>query len=268
LRNQSGSTLALTADEKSIYQGSTVTFTATVQPTISNLPVPTGSVKFLYNGQTLGVATLQAGSASLAVTALPVGSDTVTAVYQGDTNYSSTSTGASVVVAVAPAPALPADFVVDVPSGGVTITSGSKVSLSFSVLANASFNGTVAFSATNLPAAMSVNFTPASLSLAPGATATDVLSISTSAQVVLAGMLGLPCLGLLAFFPGNRRSLRRPTPLILLSVCSLVGLLSLAGCGSSPVNATPAGDYTIIVKATPSVSGVSAKSFNVLVHIQ
>jgi hypothetical protein len=270
LRNQSGTTLTLTADEQSITQGSSVTFTATVQPAIRYRPEPTGSVKFLYNGQTLGVAQLQAGSASLAVTSLPIGSDSVTAVYEGDTNYSSTANGATVAIAVAAAPPVPADFVLNAPSGAISIPRGSNASLSFSVLANAGFNGTVAFAAENLPKGMSVNFAPASVRLSPGGTATEELFISTTASnstAAAAGVFGLPFLGSLLLLGGSRRRLRRAVAILLVSVGSLAALVSLSGCGGSAVSVTATGDYTIVVQATPSVSGVSAKSFNVTVRV-
>ncbi len=266
LRNQSGTTLKLIADEQSINQGGSVTFTAFVQPAIAYRPPPTGSVKFLYNGQTLGVAPLQAGSASLAVTSLPVGSDSVTAVYEGDTNYSSTSSGATVTVTVATAPVVPSDFVLNAPSSALSITRGSSASLSFSVLANAGYSGTVTFTAKNLPKGMSVTFTPVTLSLGPDETATEELFISTttSNSQTLAGILLLPFLGSFFLLNGNRRRLLRVIPVLLLS---LAGIASLSGCGSSPVNVAAKGDYTIVVQATPSVSGVSTKSFNVTVHV-
>lgn len=269
LRNQSGSMLALTTDEKSINQGSSVTFTAVVQPAISYRPVPTGNVKFVYDGQTLGVASLQAGAASLAVASLPVGSDTVTAVYEGDSNYSSTSNAATVVVTVTTAPVVPADFVVNVPTGTLSITQGGNASLSFSLLANASFNGTVVFTATNLPKGMSASFTPMSLALTPGGTATAQLAISTmtsNAHVVLAGIFGLPFVGSLFFMAGNRRRLRRALPMLVVSLGAFAGLALLSGCGGSS-NGIASGDYTIVVQATPSVSSASTKSFNVNVHV-
>jgi hypothetical protein len=231
--------------------------------------VPTGNVKFVYNGQTLGVASLQAGAASLAVASLPVGSDTVTAVYEGDTNYSSTSNAATVVVSVTTAPVVPADFVVNVPTGTLSITQGGNASLSFSLLANTSFNGTVVFTATNLPKGMAASFAPMSLALTPSGTATATLSISTmtsNAHVVLAGIFALPFVGSLFFMAGNRRRLRRALPMLAVSLGAFAGLALLSGCGGSS-NGIASGDYTIVVQATPSVSGVTTKSFNVSVHV-
>jgi hypothetical protein len=272
LRNLSGSTLALTADESAITQGQSVTFTAVVQPSIAYRPSPTGNVKFLYQGKTLGVAPLQAGSASFSVDSLPVGSDSVSAVYEGDTNYSSTSNVATVAVTVATAPVVAADFTINAPSTPLSLTRGSNASLNFSLLANDSFNGTVSFAATNLPAGMSVSFAPSSVTLAPGATATETMFVSTtssksSSQIATAGVLTIPFLGSLFCLSGVRRRLRRQALIVLVLLGSLAGLVSLSGCDSSPVRTAAKGDYTISVQATPSVSGVTAKAFNVTVHV-
>jgi hypothetical protein len=75
-----------------------VTFTATVSP------IPDGgTVAFFYNGTSLpcGNVNLNSGVATCADANLPVGSDSVTATYNGDTDYSG-STSAPVVQVVNP----------------------------------------------------------------------------------------------------------------------------------------------------------------------
>jgi hypothetical protein len=78
----------------SVY-GQAIVLTAAVSATAPGAGMPTGTVSF-YNGTTLlDTATLPAGGAdSVAFTyaSLPVGSDSITAVYSGDANFS-TSTG-------------------------------------------------------------------------------------------------------------------------------------------------------------------------------
>jgi hypothetical protein len=70
--------------------GKSVRFTATLS---SNGSLPKGElVTFTYNGTTLGTGLItSAGTASLLTTALPAGSDVVTATYAGSANYSSAS---------------------------------------------------------------------------------------------------------------------------------------------------------------------------------
>ncbi len=274
LRNVSGSSLNLVADTNSINQGDGVTFTAFVQPTVDHRPTLTGDVKFQLNGQTLGTAPLQAGSASLYVDSLPVGSNTITAVYVGDANYSSNFVGASVTVKVAAAPVVSPDFVLSVPSGGLTIARGSNASLSFSLAANAGFDGTVSLTATNLPAGMSVNFAPSSVTLKPGQTATATIFVSTttsassSAKLASVWIVSMPVLGSLFCLAGFRRrsALRAMVLTVLLGTLGTIAMLTSCG-GGSAVRTAHTGDYTIVVKATPSVSGIAAKAFNVTVHV-
>jgi len=81
---QAATTTTVTSSKNPSNQGQSVTFTATVTSTYA---VPTGTVTFTQGTTTLGTATLTGGKARLAVTTLPVGSDTVTATYNGTANF-------------------------------------------------------------------------------------------------------------------------------------------------------------------------------------
>ena len=74
--------------------GQSVAFTATVNAVAPASGTPTGSVAILDGSITLGTATLSSGGkATLTTKALPAGPDTITAVYSGDSNFTtSTST--------------------------------------------------------------------------------------------------------------------------------------------------------------------------------
>ena len=90
-------TTTLSASPTSLAQGGSVTLTATVS---GSGGTPTGSVQFLNGNTVLGTGALSGGKATLVTTALPVGTLSLTAVYQGDTNFSSsTSNAVSVTVA-------------------------------------------------------------------------------------------------------------------------------------------------------------------------
>jgi hypothetical protein len=70
--------------------GESVTFTATV--TAGNASTPTGSVEFFDYGTSLGTVALDnGGQASLTTTALPAGSDSITAVYLGAPGFPSST---------------------------------------------------------------------------------------------------------------------------------------------------------------------------------
>ncbi len=77
------STTTVTSSPNPSAYGQSVTLTATVT---SSAPIgPTGTVTFNDGSTTLGAATLSAGTATLVTTKLPVGSNAVTATYNGDT---------------------------------------------------------------------------------------------------------------------------------------------------------------------------------------
>lgn len=88
----------ITSSESSLTAGDSVTFTATVAPTQSGMPAPTGSVQisspFSYNFP--GVTVPLSGNQAQANVVMPIGTFQVTATYLGDTN-NAPSTSAAVV---------------------------------------------------------------------------------------------------------------------------------------------------------------------------
>ncbi len=79
-------TTTLTADSSSIVQSYPVTFTASV--TSSATGTPTGTVTFMDGTTVLGTGTLDSGgSATLTTSALPAGTNSITALYSGDANF-------------------------------------------------------------------------------------------------------------------------------------------------------------------------------------
>jgi sugar lactone lactonase YvrE len=93
---------ALTASPTTVVLNETVTLTAVVSDTTTTSSTPTGTVTFSYGSTSLGSVSLSGGMASLATTTLPPGTDSITAVYGGNTNFAgSTSTAVRLVVEVA-----------------------------------------------------------------------------------------------------------------------------------------------------------------------
>jgi hypothetical protein len=65
-----------------------VTFTATVTPAVPNRLTPTGTVQFQIDGNKVpGTFTLNSGTASFPMSALTVGTHTITALYSGDGSF-------------------------------------------------------------------------------------------------------------------------------------------------------------------------------------
>jgi Bacterial Ig-like domain (group 3) len=80
-----GSALALTSSLNPSSFGQSVTFTVTVVPQFSG--TATGTVTFRSGTATLGSATLSSGVASYTTTKLAVGTDSITAVYNGSSSF-------------------------------------------------------------------------------------------------------------------------------------------------------------------------------------
>jgi hypothetical protein len=93
---QSGSSTALSSNANPSSYGQAVTFTATVAPAYSG--TPTGTVSFFDGSTSLGNATLSGGVAtfSTSATALIAGSHSISAKYNGDSDYLASSSAAFV----------------------------------------------------------------------------------------------------------------------------------------------------------------------------
>jgi hypothetical protein len=87
--NKAPTTTSLTSSPNPSSFGSTVTLTATINPASG-----TGSVQFFNGSASLGSASVSNGQAQLSITTLPVGADSLTATYSGDSNYSGSSSSA------------------------------------------------------------------------------------------------------------------------------------------------------------------------------
>ncbi|MBT9333116.1 Ig-like domain repeat protein, partial [Paracidobacterium acidisoli] len=105
---QAATLTALTSNAPSpliLNAGQSVTFTVTVAPPAGNSLMPTGTVTLLSGSTQVGTGTLASGAATMQLSNLPAGNLFITAQYNGDTNFTgSTSTAVPVNVASASAP--------------------------------------------------------------------------------------------------------------------------------------------------------------------
>jgi subtilase family serine protease len=76
--------------------GGAVVFTAKVTP-ISGNGVPTGSITFMAGNGTLGTSVLNGGSATFTTTSLPLGSQAVMALYNGDAAFNISSSAVTLL---------------------------------------------------------------------------------------------------------------------------------------------------------------------------
>ena len=112
--NQAATTTGLAVDINPSTFGQTVTFTATVTANPPGSGTGTGTVTFLDGTTVLGSNGLTAGATSFATNSLAIGAHSITAVYNGDANFTG-STSSAVNQVVTGATAGPADI-------GVTAT--------------------------------------------------------------------------------------------------------------------------------------------------
>ncbi len=129
----SPTTATLMASPNPSIAGQSVTLTANIASTLTG--TPTGTVSF-YNGTTLlGTGALTAGVATLATTALPVGSDALQATYAGATYYlTSTSTTFAQTVSNPPTATATSPAITFNPAAiGISAGSAQTLTASFSV---------------------------------------------------------------------------------------------------------------------------------------
>jgi hypothetical protein len=85
-------TTTLTTTSNNPLSGQSVTFTATVSPSAA-----TGTVTFKDSGTTLGTSNLSSGVATFTTSSLSVSSHSITATYNGDSNYATSNSGSETV---------------------------------------------------------------------------------------------------------------------------------------------------------------------------
>ncbi len=130
-------TTALTVQPTSSVFGQSVALTATVTPTTSGIGPPTGNVEFLDGTSEIQTVPVNgSGVATLNTTTLPVGSDSITAVYQSDDNFAA-STSPVVVATVGTVPTT-ATLTVSPTNPGL----GQTVTLTTKVAPQSPFTGT------------------------------------------------------------------------------------------------------------------------------
>jgi len=90
--NKATTTTALSSSLNPSTFGQSVTFTATVSPHYSG--APTGSVTFKQGTMKLAMVTLSGGVANYTTATLAAGTKSITAIYNGDTNFTASTSAA------------------------------------------------------------------------------------------------------------------------------------------------------------------------------
>jgi subtilase family serine protease len=242
--------LSISPSTNQLFLGQSVTLTATLSSTTA-----TGNVLFFNNNSAsaFGTAAVSGGTATLATTALPVGSDSVTATYGGD-NSNSPSTASAVSLTVT------SPFTLSVNTNNFTVSQGQSVSIPVTVTLTSGFSGTVAFSCPSPGAEITCTSPPQTNTSGP--VSFQVLTIAPSAMlqrpfertqmfyaVLLPGLLGV-----VFTFGSRKRSLHGMRMLGLLMVMG-ASTIWLGSCSNSSNNSTknpgtPKGVYAITMTGT------------------
>lgn len=269
---QAPSKTTLAASSQSPIFGTSLTLTATVASTTSG--TPTGTISF-YNGATLlntTPATLTGGVATLALTTLPVGAQSITAVYSGSTNFLA-STSSAVTPAV-----LSPDFTIAASPSAQSVLPTQSVNYTVTLTpVNPTFVYPVSLSASGLPTGVTAVFAPSSIATG-AAVSTTVLTLSTSAQAGLENRPrpwgGIPvstALGLLmlplAFTRRMRTTARKlaRSGRVLAALLALAAASALVSCGGGGYFSHATQSYTVTITA---VSGPDTHSTNVTLTVQ
>ena len=251
---RTASTTTVAAAPTSVVLGQNVTLTATVTPATA-----VGSVSFFNNSSTtaLGTGTLSGGVATFQTTSLPLGTDNITAMYNGDgTNAPSTAAGVVVTVTAPDFTWTSSDLTHTVKAGQTsmvyhfTATPVGATTFGAAVTFGCSFSPTDATLSSS-----SCTFTPASIATGAGATLVS-LTITTTGPNTGTGSavqhradkrapwlpLGLPIAGMVMVGLVGRRVSRHSAVAGLYVSLALIGLMVDCGGGRSgppPVTVTP-----------------------------
>lgn len=288
-------TVVLTVNTTVVSPGGTVIFTATVIPDAQSLlePYPTGTVEFLNGTSLIGSAVLtelgvsDESIAALAVSessALPPGTDTVTAVYLGDTYYA-TGTSLPVYVTVQDFTLTPASTN---PPENLTVVKGSSGSASYVVNGLGGFVGVVQV-VCSVPSQDDMTCSASPQQLTPPGTVTFTVStfttgtgtsittpVSRNREPIWPRAVGGTAWALLVFFllPFGKRArslIRRAAGergqrwLMLLLLLAGMGGAGV-GCTSTNLNTTTTNTGTALGVATLAITGSSYVDNVVISH--
>ena len=178
LLNVPATTTALVSSANPAMTGQTVTLTATVTP--QGKGTPTGTVTFLNVTTSLGKSSLNSsGVATLSLSTLPGGNQSLTAVYSGDAHFGpSTSPTLGQLVQ---------DFFLSAGSSTTqTVTAGQAAN--YSVTVSSGLAGNVAFSCSGEPAQSTCTVTPNPITLKPSDLVTANVAVVTAGATM--GLMG------------------------------------------------------------------------------
>ena len=139
--NKAGTSTNLTSSLNPSNSGQSVAFTVTVSPSSA-----TGTVTFFVDGTAASTQTINGGAAVFSTSALSAGTHSITATYNGDSNYngSASNTVSQTVNAVS------ADFSITASPSSRVVKQGGTAQYTMTITGSGGFSGTVSFSVSPL----------------------------------------------------------------------------------------------------------------------
>jgi YVTN family beta-propeller protein len=257
--SQAGSAVSLTSSTSNANLNANVTFTATV--TSATTGTPTGSVEFLDGSTVLGTGPLNnQGVATYTTSTLTAGLHQITAVYQGDVNFTGSTSAALAQIVTAP------DFSLMSNVNSLSLKAGQTGQVTISMIPVGGFTGTVQFTCSGLPSESRCTLSPPALyANGSNSTQSSTLTITTNGPnsgtvalmthpgkpdgVMLAGIFWLPGLLFGGFLMWQRRKLTAKYRVLVLILLVATTLSGMVGCGFQQPMTGP-GTKTVTVTAT------------------
>jgi len=252
-------TLTLSSSNTNAVAGTSVTLTAGLQ-----LPAgsATGTVSFMDGTTTLNSQTAAVGNLIYNTSTLSVGTHTLTATYTGDNNVNgitSASVTETITADIAPA------FQFTASSNSLTLSRSQAGTINFSLPSAGGYAHIVSFSSSGVPANVTVQLAPASLTFT-GAndtktmTATFTRSASAKTENPFGFKVGI-ITSLALLLPVFFRRKRFGGFTVACFACALsLSLLAVVGCGStsgSSATTPPPVTATVQITATDGTTSLS-----------
>jgi hypothetical protein len=268
---QAPSSISLTASNATFILGTSILLKATVTSANGS---PTGTINF-YDGASLlnsTPVTLNGGLASLTLTALPLGGQSLTAAYSGDVNFATSTSTAVAENVITP------DFSIASTPPAQSALPGMSVNYTITLTPlNPTFVYPVTLAASGLPSGVTATFNPSSIAAGAGLSSA-VLTLSTGAQTRIEervhsfGRLCAPAALALLMLPlAFWRRMRKTSQLLShfgtrwLALLFFAALSMLSGCGGSGFFGHPSQSYTVTVT---TANGINTHSTNVTLTLQ
>ncbi len=222
--------IGLTALPSVIVPGASATLTATLSGATSST-APTGKITFYSGNTSLGAVNVANNSATLMTTALPLGTDNITAVYSGDGLYGAVTSSAQTILVRAAAATT-----TTLASSAASVSSGSSVT----------FTATVASAVTSGTPSGTVTFFDGTTSMGIGTVSNGTATYTTSSLTVATHSITAVYSGDGLFLGSTSTAFSQTVVFATISLSASPTSLTIThgSSGTATITVTPMGAYS------------------------